>query len=134
MKKTKLSLFQKILLKYRTWNSYRKMKILNTMTKYNFDQALYLANQKRDIINHKVWVIGSPGLFVVFARYQMHSLQASKVLEKHLTGKDLDEKASYIAYPVNELDRSRRGKIRKFTSPDSDTSDNFRSKKIIVPR
>ena len=110
------------------------MRILNTMTKYSFDEALRLANQKRDIINHKVWVIGSPGLFVIFARYQMHSLQSSKVLEKYLTGKDLDEKASYIAYPVSERERLRKGKIRKFIPSDSNTPDNFRSKKIIVPR
>lgn len=112
--KQKLSLYKRLLFKYRQWKSNRQMKTLNTMVKFSFDEALRLANRKRDIINHKVWVVSGSGEFLIFARYQKKNLQAQDLLKPNLTGKDLDEMASYVAYPVTEKDRSRRGLIRKF--------------------
>jgi len=124
MKKSKASLFKRFLTRYRQWNSQRKLKILNTMVKYSFDEALRLANRKRDIINHKVWVVAGSGVFLVFARYQLKHLQLNKLIDKHTSSMELDSKASYIAYPVSILDRKRGGKIRKFVGPDGKT--NFR--------
>jgi hypothetical protein len=111
----------------------RQQKILNTMAAFTFDEALRLANRKRDICNHKCWVVGGSGEFLIFARYQKKSLQSQGLLKPLLTGKDLDEMASYIAYPVNEIDRARRGKIRRFLYP-GNQKDIKLQRKIETPR
>ena len=118
MKQKTLSIFKRLLLRYRQWKSSRDMKMMNTMIVYSFDEAVRLANRKRDSINHKTWVVSGNSLFLVFARYQKMNLQREGLLKKHLTGKDLDEMASYVAYPITEHDRSRKAKIRKFAPPD----------------
>jgi hypothetical protein len=114
MRKTKVSIFKRYLLQYRNWKARRQMRILNTMIKHSFDEALRLANQKRDIINHKVWVLAGQGIFIVFARYQMKNLQLSKIIDKHITGKELDEKASYITLPYTNADHKRGGILRNY--------------------
>jgi hypothetical protein len=114
MKKTKQSLYQKYLFKYRDWKSRRQMKTLNTMIKYDMFEAIRLANKKRDIINNKIWVVGNPGQYLVFARYQRKSLQSEHLLDGNLTGKNLDEIASYIAYPITVRDQSRGGHLNIF--------------------
>jgi hypothetical protein len=124
--KNKISIFRKILNKYRQWKVNKQMKTLNLMVTYSIDRAISLAEQKRDIINHKVWVIAGNGEFVVFARYQLKSLQLNKILDKHLSGKELDEKASYISYPIDHLHPQRKGKLRIFKGkdPEKNVKDN----------
>ena len=83
------------------------------MIKFSMFEAIRLANRKRDIINHKCWVISGSGEFIVFARYQKLNLIREGLLKKNLSAKELDEKASYIAYPMSEKERSKN-KIRIF--------------------
>jgi len=113
MKAKKLNIFKKAFLRYRQWRSDYNRKILNIMIKFSMFEAIRLANRKRDIINNKVWVIAGPGEFLVFARYQKLNLIREGLLKKNLSAKELDEKASYIAYPISEKDK-RKDKIRIF--------------------
>lgn len=122
MKKTDPNILKRLLNRYRLWNTKRQIKILNTMVKYSFDEALRLANRKRDIMNHKVWVVAGNGEFLVFARYQLKTLQQSKLIDKHTSSLELESKASYIAYPVTATDSSRKGLIRKFIGDEAKTN------------
>jgi hypothetical protein len=128
--KNKITLIQRFLNWYRQRKAARQMKVLNRMVVYSIDAAVRLAEQKCDIINHKVWVIAGSVEFVVFARYQLKSLQVNKILDKHLSGKELDEKASYIAYPVDAL-HGRRGKFRTFLGKTPKKPDEFKDKRLI---
>lgn len=114
MKTKKVSFFKKIVNTFRLWKSNRNQKTLDTMVAFSMDGAIRLANKKRDIINMKVWAVSGSGEFLVFARYQKKQLQLQKLLKAPLTGKDLDEMASYVAKPVTDKDKSRGGIIRKF--------------------
>ncbi len=78
------------------------------------DSAIHLANRKRDIINNKVWAVSGSGVVLVFARYQKKKLQSEGLLKPNLTGKDLDEMASYVALPVTSSDKSKGAIIRKY--------------------
>jgi hypothetical protein len=114
MKTSRQTLFQRYLFKYRAWKAAGQRKILDTMMKYSLDEAVRLANQKRDIINSKVWIIGNPGQYLIFARYQKKALQTQHLLGGNLTSKNLDEIASYVAFPVTEKDKRRKGLLRMF--------------------
>lgn len=114
MKTTKQSLYKRLLNSYRLWRSNQNQKTLNTMVAFSMDGAIRLANKKRDILNHTCWVVADSGEFLVFCRYQKKDLQSKGLLKPNLTGKDLNELASYVALPVTEKDRKRGGIIRKF--------------------
>jgi replicative superfamily II helicase len=119
MKNKKQTLFQRYLFKFRAWKAQRQRKILDTMMKYSLDEAIRLTNQKRDILNNKVWCVGNPGQYLVFARYQKKALQTQHLLGGNLTSKNLDEIASYVAFPVTEKDKRRRGLLRIFNKKSS---------------
>ena len=110
----KISFYNKIINSYHKWRSIRNQKILNKMVAFSMDEAIRLSNKKRDIINQKVWVVSGSGEFLIFARYQKKNLQSQGLLKPNLTGKDLDEMCSYIAYPYSEKDKKRGGLIRKY--------------------
>lgn len=114
MKTKKTSFFQRILMRYRLWKSNRNMKILNKMVVFSMFDAIRLANRKRDILNHTTWVVAGGGEFLVFCRYQKQGLQAKELLKPNLTGKELNEIASYIALPYTSKDHRRGGIIKKF--------------------
>lgn len=114
MKTQKQPFYKRLLNSYRLWRSNRNKKILNTMVAYTMDEAIRLANKKRDIINMKVWAVSGSGEYLVFARYQKKQLQLQKLLKPNITGKDLDEMASFVALPVTNKDKSRGGIFRKF--------------------
>ena len=116
MKSKKISVYKRLINAYRAWQIERQEKILNTMVVYSFDTAVRLANKKRDLINHTVWVVAGSGLFLVFARYQRKLLQTQGFLKPKITSKDLNELASYVAFPYTAKDKRRGGIIRKFGS------------------
>jgi hypothetical protein len=115
MKQKKLSFFQRLLFKYRDWKAKRNALTLNKMVTFNMFEAIRLANKKRDISNHKTWVISGNGEYLVFLRYQKMNLQLQGLLNKNLTSKELDEKASYIAHPITEKNKKAGGLIRIFS-------------------
>ena len=84
------------------------------MVAFTIDEAIRLANRKRDIINHTVWVISGSGEFLIFSRYQKKDLQMQGLLKSKITSKDLNEMASYIALPVTNKDKRRGGIFRKY--------------------
>ena len=114
MKTQKQPFYKRLLNSYRLWRSNRNQKILNTMVAYTMDEAIRLANKKRDIINMKVWAVSGSAEYLVFARYQKKQLQLQKLLKPNITGKDLDEMASFVALPVTNKDKSRGGILRRF--------------------
>jgi hypothetical protein len=114
MKTKKLLINNRLLFKYREWKSARQDRDLNKMIAYSMDAAISLANRKRDILNHKSWVVAGSGIFLVFARFQKKNLQSQGLLKSNLTSKDLDEMASYVALPFTEKNKKRGGIIRKY--------------------
>lgn len=88
------------------------------------DGAIRLANRKRDIINHNAWVVAGSGEYLVFCRYQKQNLQSQGLLKPNLTGKDLNEMASYVALPVTSKDKRRGGILRKFGKTNNKTFEN----------
>ena len=98
--KTKQSFFKRIRNSFRLWKSNRNQKVLDTMTAFSMDSAIRLANKKRDIVNMNTWCVSGSGEYLVFCRFQKKMLQRQGLLKPNLTGKDLNEMASYVALPV----------------------------------
>jgi len=114
MKTKKLSIYKRLLNSYRVWKSTRNQKVLDTMVAFSMDGAIRLANKKRDILNNNTWVVGKGAEFLVFSRYQKQSLQDQGLLKSPLTGKELNELASYVALPYTSKDHRRGGILRIF--------------------
>ena len=123
MKSKKISVYKRLINAYDAWRAQKQMKVMDTLKTRNLDQAIYLANRKRDIVNHKIWVINGPGFYLVFDRSRLHELQTQKILDKHTTCFELDKKASYIAYPETATNKKRGGLLRIFNKGDGSVKD-----------
>ena len=112
--KKKLSYFKRLRNSYRLWKSLRNQKVLDKMVAYSMDAAIRLCNKKRDISNHKCWVVSGSAMHLVFLRYQRVGLQSQGLLKPNLDAVELDRLASYTALPYTEKDHRRGGILRKF--------------------
>lgn len=114
MKAKRQPFYKRLLNSYRSWRSNRNQKVLDKLDAYSMDEAIRLANRKRDIANHTCWVVSGKGEHLVFLRYQKKSLQTQGMLKSHLTSKDLNEMCSYVALPYTSKDHKRGGILRRF--------------------